>query len=396
MPSAADIRRRRNASKEYRLCMLVLGERGIGKKTFLNNLCGKTVFPTEERIKEVPEPSQAHASPDIQLTTELVQLDDARSTPIDIVLFPGCGDCMDNTSTPGKIKEYLDAQFDIVLNEELRIKRSRVDTDSRSHVCIYFIRATSRGLREFDVQLMKQLGDRVNIIPVIGKADLLTSEELQHNKKLIMHDIAKHELNVFDFKNDKLQDSLVEADDFLCDGRNEKIPDVNIRDMLPFALICGDKEITEPRGEIAHVRNYQWGQIVVEDGSNSDFIFLKHILLGSHLQELKDVTNDVFYENYRTKMLLSKKVSVEYSREFMGPEPSQLPASATGSKRRNAFSVSSSVPEQEKDEYMPFSKEMEEKNKIIKAYQQKIEALEKMLKNNPDDAAAKACLEAIM
>ncbi|GAV46821.1 hypothetical protein ZYGR_0A04180 [Zygosaccharomyces rouxii] len=263
MPSAADIRRRRNASKEYRLCMLVLGERGIGKKTFLNNLCGKTVFPTEERIKEVPEPSQAHASPDIQLTTELVQLDDARSTPIDIVLFPGCGDCMDNTSTPGKIKEYLDAQFDIVLNEELRIKRSRVDTDSRSHVCIYFIRATSRGLREFDVQLMKQLGDRVNIIPVIGKADLLTSEELQHNKKLIMHDIAKHELNVFDFKNDKLQDSLVEADDFLCDGRNEKIPDVNIRDMLPFALICGDKEITEPRGEIAHVRNYQWGQIVV-------------------------------------------------------------------------------------------------------------------------------------
>ncbi|GAV51847.1 hypothetical protein ZYGR_0AF03180 [Zygosaccharomyces rouxii] len=396
MPSAADIRRRRNTSKEYKLCMLVLGERGIGKKTFLNNLCGKTVFPIEERIEEVPEPSQAHTSPEIKLTTEQVQLDDARSTPIDIVLFPGCGDCIDNTSTPGKITEYLDTQFDIVLNEELRIKRSRMDSDSRSHVCIYFIRATSRGLREFDVQLMKQLGDRVNIIPVIGKADLLTTEELQRNKKLIMRDIAKYKVNVFDFKNDKLQDSLIEAGNFPCVDRTTEIPDVNIRDMLPFALICGDRETTGPHGEIAHVRNYQWGQIVVEDGSNSDFIFFKHILLGSHLQELKDVTNDVFYENYRTKMLLSKKVSVEYPPEFMGPESSQLPGSAAGSRRRNAFSVSTPAPEQEKDDYMPFSKEMEEKNKIIKAYQQKIEALEKLLKNNPDDAAAKACLETIV
>lgn len=396
MPSASDIRRRRTASKEYRLCMLVLGERGIGKKTFLNNLCGKTVFCAEERISDVPEPSQAHASPEIKVTTEQVQLDDDRSTPIDIVLFPGCGDCTDNTATPEKIKEYLDAQFDIVLNEELRIKRSRVDTDSRAHVCIYFIRATSRGLGEFEIQLMKQLGDRVNIIPVIGKADLLTEDELKYNKELIMRDITNNEINIFDFKNDKLQESLVEADDCLYGNGTENIPDTHIRNMLPFAVICGEQQFFGPKGDIKHMRSYKWGQIIVEDGANSDFIFLKNILLGSHLQELKDVTKDVFYENYRTKMLLSKKVSVGYPGEFPAPESAQLPGSLAGTRRRNAFSISTSGSEQEKDDYMPFSKEMEEKNKIIKAYQQKIEALENMLKNNPDDPAIKACMESIV
>lgn len=396
MPSTADIRRRRNTNKEHKLCMLVLGEKGLGKKTFLNNLCGKMVFPTEERNREVPEPSQAHVSPEVKLRTEQVQLDDIRCTPVDIVLFPGCGDCIDNTPTPEKIKEYLDAQFDIVLNEELRIKRSRVDTDSRSHVCIYFVKATSRGLQEFDIQLMKQLGDRVNVIPVIGKADLLTTEELQYNKELIMRDMHKYELNIFDFKNDKLRDSLIETGDFPYYDGITKIPDINIRDMLPFSVICGNKEITGPHGGIVHVRNYQWGQVIIEDSSNSDFIFLKHILLWSHLQELRDVTNDVFYENYRTKMLLSKKVSVECPPGFESPESCQLPGSAGGSKRRNAFSVSTPVPGQKKDDYMPFSKEMEEKNKIIEAYQQKIEALEKLLKNNPDEAAAKDCLDTII
>ncbi|AQZ17356.1 SPR28 (YDR218C) [Zygosaccharomyces parabailii] len=386
MPSTSDMRRRRNGNKEYRLRLLVLGERGLGKSTFLNNLCGKLIFSEQEKSNAVPDASQAHVSPDVNIITEQVELDDERTTPVDIILVPGCGDCIDNTSTPDKIKDYLDAQFDLVLNEELRIKRSRVESDSKAHVCIYFIRATSRGLRDFDIEVMKQLGDRVNIIPVIGKADMLTEKELQLNKQLIMRDINTHKINVFDFKNDKLQDSLLEVGSPL----SSQCPDIYIREMLPFALICGNTEIISADGQKNHIRNYCWGQLLVEDSANSDFIFLKNILLGSHLQELKDVTNDVFYENYRTKMLLSKRFNTDYGPGFLDPAFPDSSGSIIGGKRRNAFSVSTS----QKEDYIPFSKEMEEKNKIIKAYQQKIEALEKMLKStSSDDPSPETCLE---
>lgn len=393
MPHTSGFRRRRNAGKENRLRVLVLGERGIGKTTFLANLCGKPVFSKEKKSNAAPDPSQAHASPDVKIATENIHLEDEGSTPIDIVLFPGCGDCLDNTPTPDKIREYLDTQFDIVLNEELRIKRSRLEADSKVHVCIYFIRATSRGLRDFDIQLMKQLGDRVNVIPVIGKADLLTEDELQLNKTLIMRDISNYQINVFDFKTDKLMDSLVETGSPLC----SQSPDIYIREMLPFALICGNEKITDVEGEISHMRSYPWGQLLVEDSANSDFIFLKNILLGSHLQELKEVTNDVFYENYRTKMLLSKKVTTEYRSECASSNLEDTSGSAVGTRRRNAFSVSASSPEQGKGDYIPFSKEMEEKNKIIKAYQQKIEALEKMLKNSSTEGPSpELCLESVL
>ena len=40
-------------------------------------------------------------------------------------------------------------------------------------------------LKPLDVEFMKQLHDKVNIIPVIGKADTLTPEELKAMKQRV-------------------------------------------------------------------------------------------------------------------------------------------------------------------------------------------------------------------
>jgi cell division control protein 11 len=40
-------------------------------------------------------------------------------------------------------------------------------------------------LREMDIELMKRLSPRVNVIPVIGKADSLTPKELKAFKKRV-------------------------------------------------------------------------------------------------------------------------------------------------------------------------------------------------------------------
>lgn len=40
-------------------------------------------------------------------------------------------------------------------------------------------------LREMDIELMRRLSPRVNVIPVIGKADSLTPSELKGFKKRV-------------------------------------------------------------------------------------------------------------------------------------------------------------------------------------------------------------------
>lgn len=334
-----------------------------------------------ETLVDVPQ-----SSPTIKLFTETVQLNEDKSAPItlDIVLFPGCGDQIDNSKTPDQIREYLDDQFDAVLNEELRIKRNRGDLDNRPHVCIYFIRATSRGLGEFDIQIMKELESRVNIIPVLAKADLLTEEELKLNKELVMRDINTHQIRIFDFKDDRLVDSLLEVEDGSSFNSGRQIyPATLINDMLPFSVVCSDDEIISVNGAVNHTRKYEWGNVIVENGNHSDFIYLKGILLGSHLQELKDVTNEVFYENYRTKMLLDKKVLTEYMPDAVTLDSNEKCGSIVGARRRNAFSVSAgnhSPHVTVKSDDSLNCKELEEKNSIIKAYQRRIDALEGILK----------------
>ena len=45
-----------------------------------------------------------------------------------------------------------------------------------------------------DVEFMKRLHDKVNIIPVIGKADTLTPDEIAHFKKQIMNQIEQSKI----------------------------------------------------------------------------------------------------------------------------------------------------------------------------------------------------------
>ena len=41
----------------------------------------------------------------------------------------------------------------------------------------------------------------------------------------------------------------------------------------------------------------------VENMDHSDFVPLRNMILRTHLQDLKDVTNNVHYENYRVRKL---------------------------------------------------------------------------------------------
>lgn len=163
------------------------------------------------------------------------------------------------------------------------------------HVLLYFITPTGHGLRELDIELMKRLSPRVNVIPVIGKADSLTPAELAESKKLIMEDIEHYRIPVYNFPYD------IEEDDEDTVEENAEL-----RGLMPFAIV-GSEDFVEIDNRKVRARQYPWGVVEVENPRHSDFLAIRSALLHSHLADLKEITHDFLYENYRTEKL-SKSV----------------------------------------------------------------------------------------
>lgn len=142
---------------------------------------------------------------------------------------------------------------------------------------------------------MKRLAPRVNVIPVIGRADSLTPAELAESKKLVMEDIEHYRIPVYNFPYD------IEEDDEDTVEENAEL-----RGLMPFAIV-GSEDVVEIGGRKVRARQYPWGVVEVDNPRHSDFLAIRSALLHSHLADLKEITHDFLYENYRTEKL-SKSV----------------------------------------------------------------------------------------
>ncbi|KAF9063433.1 putative Septin like protein spn3 [Rhodocollybia butyracea] len=155
---------------------------------------------------------------------------------------------------------------------------------------------------------MQKLSHRVNVIPVIGRSDSLTVSELKGFKKRIMEDIQHYDIPVYNFPYD------VEEDDEETIQENQEL-----RSLLPFAVMGSEEEI-EVDGELVRARVYPWGVAIVDEPDHSDFSRLRSAVLGTHLHDLKSLTEDVLYETYRTEKLSRNTPYSEARESTMLPE----------------------------------------------------------------------------
>lgn len=214
---------------------------------------------------------------------------DGTTISLTVVDTPGFGDYINNNECCSKIVQYLEKQFDCILDEERRVQRNPKFEDNRVHVCLYFVSPTGHGLQELDIDLMMNLSARVNVIPVISKADTLTVEELSRNKQAIMDDIRRFKIPIYYFPCDMNDEESMEE----CSA---------LKSMVPFSIV-GSNSLYKIGDEFVRGRGYPWGFVKIEDPDFSDFVALRSVLFGSHLQELRDLTHEVLYEKYRTERL---------------------------------------------------------------------------------------------
>ncbi|WPK23236.1 hypothetical protein PUMCH_000465 [Australozyma saopauloensis] len=319
---------RKDAKKAIKFTIMVSGELGTGKSTFVNCLLDRNIMPhayegtpvaqktltfTLAATVALPntsvlplsqfDASTANEEPGIALTETSVEVldEDSVRLHLNIIDTPGFGDNLNNELCFVEIENYLKQQFDLVLAEETRIRRNPRFVDTRVHVLLYFITPTGHGLRELDVLCMKRLAKYVNIIPVIGRADTFTEAELKHFKNQIKIDIERFNVPVFQFDNF--------MDEYDADEDYDLIQECKFLTKLqPFAVVASEqnfeiRDINTGESKTIKARQYPWGLVDINNPKYSDFPILKSVLLGSHLQDLKDLTHDFLYETYRTERL---------------------------------------------------------------------------------------------
>uniref|UniRef100_A0A8C5MPV8 Septin n=1 Tax=Leptobrachium leishanense TaxID=445787 RepID=A0A8C5MPV8_9ANUR len=285
-------------------------ESGLGKSTLINSL-----FLTDLYSPDYPGPSH-RIKKTVQVEQSKVLIKEGGvQLLLTIVDTPGFGDAVDNSNCWQPVIDYIDSKFEDYLNAESRVNRRQMP-DNRVQCCLYFIAPSGHGLKPLDIEFMKRLHEKVNIIPLIAKADTLTPEECLQFKKQqshgdfsplyasgsaqqsksassfchdqIMKEIQEHKIKIYEFPetDDEEENKLVKK----------------IKDRLPLAVV-GSNTIIEVNGKRLRGRQYPWGVAEVENSEHCDFTILRNMLIRTHMQDLKDVTNNVHYENYRSRKL---------------------------------------------------------------------------------------------
>ncbi|ETE73710.1 Septin-4, partial [Ophiophagus hannah] len=277
-------------------------ESGLGKSTLVNSLFltdlykDRKLLNAEERIVQT-----------VEITKHVVDIEEKGvKLRLTIVDTPGFGDAVNNTECWKPVADYIDQQFEQYFRDESGLNRKNIQ-DNRVHCCLYFISP---------------------FVPVLAKADTLMPSEVERMKCKIRDEIDHFGIRIYQFPD--------------CDSDEDeefKQQDEALKDSIPFAVI-GSNTIVEMKGKRIRGRLYPWGIVEVENPMHCDFVKLRTMLVRTHMQDLKDVTRETHYENYRaqciqsmTRMVVKErnrnKLTRESGTDFPIPTTPTVPDSET-------------------------------------------------------------------
>uniref|UniRef100_A0A672GGJ2 Septin 4a n=1 Tax=Salarias fasciatus TaxID=181472 RepID=A0A672GGJ2_SALFA len=241
---------RKTVKKGFTFTLMVAGESGLGKSTLINSLFLTDLY----KDRKVPN-AEERIGQTVDIVKHTIGIEEKGiKLRLTIIDTPGFGDAVNNTERCWKhIEDYIDQQFEQYFRDESGLNRRNIQ-DNRVHCCLYFISPFGHGLRPLDVECMSALHEKVNIIPVLAKADSLTQAEVRRKKMKIREEIKQFGINIYQFPD--------------CDSDEDedyKLQEQILKDSIPFAVIGSNVQV-ESKGHKFRGRMYPWGA-VEEPGS---------------------------------------------------------------------------------------------------------------------------------
>ncbi|EIN06900.1 septin [Punctularia strigosozonata HHB-11173 SS5] len=278
------------AKRGAHFTIMVVGESGLGKTTLIN-----TLFSTE---LSAPKNYNSRHHKQLDKLTEVdiikAELEEKQfKVKLTVIDTPGFGDYVNNRDSWAPIVDFIDDQHEAYMRQEQQPQRHE-KTDLRVHACLYFIRPTGHTLKPLDIEIMKRLGTRVNLIPVIAKADTLTQNDLFTFKSRVREVIAAQGIRIYQPPIDPEDEAQAEYGRILLES-------------MPFSIIGSTEDVRTADGRTVKGREYLWGVAEVENENHCDFRKLRSLLIRTNMLDLISSTEEHHYENYRQQQMETRK-----------------------------------------------------------------------------------------
>ncbi|OWB61808.1 hypothetical protein B5S29_g2711 [[Candida] boidinii] len=274
--------------------MMLVGKSGVGKTSFINTLLNANVISDHMNIyrTQIPQKTTSICIHKLKLEEGDYNMD------LNIIDTPGYGDLIDNRFCWYGPAKYIDDQFRLVIRQELQPLRENLK-HTEVNLCLYFLNYSSRGLNALDLQAIKKLAERVNLIPIVSKVDSCTKIEIENFKKKVQNTLINQKIKVCPF----LQFESIEIDK-------------DFRSQIPFSIINSKQPLTGSINSNNNIRgrNYNWGFAQVDNLNHCDFLNLKKFIIDEHMVEFITSTKqhyELFRKHYLTLTICRSMFSQE-------------------------------------------------------------------------------------
>lgn len=286
------------AKKGATFTIMLAGESGVGKTTFINTLFSTTVKNYADNNARFKMPIQKT----VEIGITKAELEEKGfSLRLNIIDTPGFGDNVNNKDAWQPLVDFVDDQHESYMRQEQQPNR-RDRIDMRVHACLYFIRPSGHTLKPLDIEAIRQLSTRVNVIPVIAKADTLTAREVRMFKDKVREVLRAQNIRLY--KPSDPEDSML----------------AEMANVMPFSVIGSEREVETADGKYVIGRQYLWGNVEVENEDHCDFSKLRVLLIRQGMVDLIQTTEQVHYENYRNVQMETRKFGEARQRKLDNPK----------------------------------------------------------------------------
>lgn len=281
--------------------LLVVGESGLGKTTFIRNCFADLLNEDFELLdaswgsmtefKDSPSVFCTHL-PAIEVPEALIRL---RYSVQDV---PGYGDDMAYENSDSYVSEILALvrQQNIhQCNETQGILLEELEFKHMYDACIYFV--SPHQLKPRDLKFMASISKVVPVIPVIAKADCMTIEERQSFRNHINASLEKPSYSSAEGASEaievfKFPEEVMEAAEAAGNP-------------LPFAVV-GSRDTDDVEGDDMPLRHYPWGTCLPLRKEHSDAVFFRKTVLEYGFHALRE-EKKARYIAFRDSLLQADK-----------------------------------------------------------------------------------------